>query len=55
MHRPVVPALVALVVLVCAAVPAAGSVTSTGWDRISGPTEPGVQLGLARSTPASCT
>jgi hypothetical protein len=52
MHRPVVLTLAALVALVGAAVTAAGSgsvTTSTGWDRISGPTQPGAQLGLART------
>jgi hypothetical protein len=48
MHRPRTFLLVALAV---AAIAAGGSAagTSTSWSRISGPTQPGLQLGLART------
>src|SRR5690349_11132766 len=52
MHRPRIALLAAAVAVVAlAAVGAAvgSAATSTAWNRVSGPTQPGVQLGLART------
>src|SRR5689334_14527141 len=50
MHRPRITVL-ALAFAALAAVGAAvgSAATSTAWSRISGPTQPGIQLGLART------
>jgi hypothetical protein len=51
MHRPRIAliAAAALAALAAAGAGAGSAATSTAWSRISGPTQPGVQLGLART------
>src|SRR2546421_7144220 len=49
MHRPYTLMLTAAIGLAALAAAASAAGSSSGWNRISGPTQPGSQLGLART------